>query len=258
MGERVNLIGGRPLYNRAMNLRTLLPALLLPAILAACQTTAPQPAGTDAGAALPELRAAYAALAARGAVYAVDPSASKVRVYVFRAGAAARLGHNHVLSATHFEGYVSVPTEQAADAGFELRVPLADLGVDDAEARRETGGSFIGERSAGDIAGTRTNMLGDRGLQAGRFPLVRLRSAAIEGDWPVLIAQVEVTLHGVTRTQPVVLLVERSAALLKVSGTLLLRQSDFGVTPFSALGGLMKVQDPVAIAFELSAVPARL
>jgi polyisoprenoid-binding protein YceI len=93
-------------------------------------------------------------------------------------------------------------------------------------------------------------------LQADQFPLVRLRSLAIEGDWPLLVAQVEVTLHGVSRTQAVPLQVERSAALLKVSGAFTLRQSDFGVTPFSALGGLMKVQDAVAISFNLIAVPA--
>ena len=240
-----------------MNIRLPLWTLLLPVVLAACQTTAPQPSGAAPDQALPALSAQYQALARSGAVYAVDPAASKVRIYAFRAGAAARLGHNHVLSASRFEGYVSVPSGQAADAGFELRVPLAGLTVDDADARRETGGSFTGERPAGDIEGTRKNMLGERGFEAERFPFVRLRSTSIEGDWPVLIAQVEVTLHGVTRTQPVMLLVERSASKLKVSGTLVLRQSDFGVSPFSALGGLLKVQDAVAIAFELNAMPAK-
>jgi hypothetical protein len=38
---------------------------------------------------------------------------------------------------------------------------------------------------------------------------------------------------------------------------LLPRQSDYGVTPFSALGGLMKVQDSVAITFELVAMIAK-
>jgi polyisoprenoid-binding protein YceI len=220
--------------------------LLLSLALAACQTTALQPGGTVAStAALPELQSEYRDLAKSGAVYAVDPAASRVRIYAFRAGAAAKLGHNHVLSAPHFEGYVSLPSEQAADARFELRVPLADLTVDDTATRNDIGGHFAGERSAADIEGTKANMLGARGFQADQFPLVRLRSTSIEGDWPILIAQVEVTLHGVTRAQPVLLKVERSDKQLKASGTLLLRQSDFGVTPFSALGGLMKVQDAV-------------
>lgn len=237
-----------------MNLRLLLPALILP-VLVACQTAAPQPAAT-APTPQADLRAEYQALAQTGTVYAVDPAASQVRIFVFRAGAAARLGHDHVLSAPKFEGYVSLPSEQAADARFELRVPLADLVIDDSNIRAETGGSFSGERSADDIAGTRRNMLGERGLQADQFPIVRLRSLAVEGDWPILVAQVEVTLHGVTRTQAVMLHVERSATQLKVEGNFTLRQSDFGVTPLSVLGGLIKVQDPVAISFRLIATPA--
>lgn len=236
-----------------MNLRLLLSALLLP-VFASCQTPAPQAAAANAS--MPELRAEYQALAKGGPVYAVDPAASKVRIYVFRAGAAAKLGHNHVLSAPKFEGYVTVPTAQAADAKFELRVPLADLLVDDPQVRREAGDSFSGERSVDDIEGTRRNMLGDRGLQTEKFPLVRLRSLSIEGDWPILVAQVEITLHGVTRTQPVMLNVRRDATQLTVEGALTLRQSDFGVTPFSAFAGLMKVQDLVAIAFTLIAAPA--
>lgn len=229
----------------------LLAALIL---LSACQSAAVLPEAARPGA-VPDLHAAYQALARNGVVYALDPAASRVRIYVFRAGAAARLGHNHVLSAPKFEGYVSIPSAQAADAQFDLSVAWADLQIDDAALRDETAGNFSGERSADDIAGTRRNMLGDRGVQASQFPLVRLHSVAIEGDWPVLIAQVEVTLHGVTRTQPVALHVERDSEQLKVNGALTLRQSDFGITPFSALGGLMKVQDAVAITFALSARP---
>lgn len=236
-----------------MRLRPILAALLLP-VLAACQTTAPLPADvavTD----MTDLRAEFQALSRSAAVYAVDPSASQVRIFVYRAGAAARLGHNHVLSAPRFEGYVAMPGEQAGDAGFELRVPLAELVVDDPGLRRETGGNFSGERTADDIAGTRRNMLGDRGLQADRFPVMRLRSAAVEGDWPMLIAQTEIQLHGVTRIQPVALHVEHSATQLVAEGGFTLRQSDFGVTPFSALGGLMKVQDTIAVQFRLVARP---
>ena len=237
-----------------MNLRRMLSSLLLP-FFAACQTAAPLPA-VEGLASRADFRAQYQALARTAAVYTVDPAASQIRIYVYRAGAAARLGHNHVLSAPAFEGYVSIPSAQAADARFDLSVAWTDLVIDDPALRAETGGNFGGERSADDIAGTRRNMLGDRGVQADRFPLVRFHSMAIEGDWPVLIAQVEVTLHGVTRTQPVVLHVEHGGESLKVSGAMLLRQSDFGITPFSALGGLMKVQDMVAITFALSARPA--
>lgn len=224
-------------------------------LLASCQSAAPLPeAAVASGPA--ELRAQYQELARKGAVYTVDPVASKVLIYVFRAGAAAKLGHNHVLSVPKFEGYLSLPSPQPSDARFDVGVQLADLVIDDPALRAQTGGGFESQRSADDIEGTRRNMLGERGFQSERFPRMQLRSLAIEGDWPVLIAQVEVTLHGVSRTQLVMLQVARGDGQLRISGEMTLRQSDFGMVPFSALGGLMKVQDAVAVSFSLVAKPA--
>ncbi len=221
----------------------------------AAPATAPSPAVDSAI----DLRADYRALArASGQVYALDPAQSKVRIYVFRGGRAAKAGHNHVLDAPQFEGYVHLPSDDVAQARFDLRFRLDQLRVDEPTLRAETGGAFAGERSASDIEGTRRNMLGARGLDAERFPVVGLRSVTISGDWPMLAAEVEVTLHGVSRRQLVPLVVSRTEARLAVSGSLALRQTDFGAEPYSLLGGLLAVQDAVAIRFELVAEPARL
>lgn len=206
---------------------------------------------------MPDLREEYRALAISNHVYRLDPAASRLRVYVYRTGAAAALGHNHVLSAPKLEGYISLSSEQASDARFELRHALEDLVVDDAAVRAESGSGFSSARSTADIEGTRRNMLGERGFDAQRFPMVLLRSKSIEGEWPVLTVQVEVSLHGVTRTLPVMLRVDHAQGGLRVSGVLQLRQSDFEMTPFSALGGLMAVQDEVSVTFDLVANPAR-
>ena len=233
--------------------RIIIAALVL-STLAACQ--APAPITTAPQETLPDLQQQYRDLARSSKVYVVDPAASTLRIYVYRNGAAAQLGHNHVLSAPKFEGYVSLPSEKAADAQFEVRIALNDLVVDDPAIRTETGGNFSGKRSPSDVEGTRDNMLSERGFDAERFPIVRLRSTGVEGDWPVLVAQVEITLHGVTRVLPVSLRAYHDDKQLTASGSFLLRQSDFGMTPFSALGGLMAVQDGVVISFELKANPA--
>lgn len=229
-------------------------------LLAACQAPAPKPAsGTSAGPAQGapvDLQAEYRALAASGGtVYAVDPAASTVLIYVFRGGIAAKSGHNHVISAPRFEGYVHVPSDQAADARFDLRVPLNELVVDDPALRASTGGNFAGERSAADIEGTQSNMLGPRGIDAGKFPFVQLKSLAVAGDWPVLVAEVAVTLHGVTRQQTVLLHVQRGDTGMKVTGSMVLRQTDFGITPYSLFGGVLSVQDAVVVDFELTGRP---
>jgi polyisoprenoid-binding protein YceI len=221
-------------------------------LLSACQLTAPQPAVAPAVPAPQDLRAPYARLARDGArVYALDAAASTVRIYVFRGGKVAKVGHNHILGVSQFEGYAAMPGDSAAQARFDLRVPLASLVIDDPAWRALTGENFGGERSASDIEGTRRNMLGPKVLDAGHFPNLDIRSVSIQGDWPELVAETAITLKGQTRTQWLPLQVQRQADSLRATGTFVLRQTDFGIEPFSVLGGLMAVQDEVVVRFEL-------
>lgn len=247
-----------------MHASKLISALCLGLGLQACQVfqpQAPDPATSALATVVPsdaELQAAYQALAsAGGTVYVMDAAASKLLLYVYRGGLAAKAGHNHVISAQRFLAYVHLPSKDATRARFDLTLPLNDLVVDDPALRQETGANFAGERSESDITGTRRNMLGPRGLQADQYPAVHLKSVAITGDWPVLVADIAVTLHGVTRQQLVVLHVRHDATELTVTGSLVLRQTDFGIEPFSLFGGVLSVQDAVAIDFALSGQPAR-
>lgn len=225
--------------------------------LCACQATAPRTEVTAPPASGP-VGEGYAELArSGGVVHVLDPQHSKVRLYVFRAGAAGqKAGHNHVFAAPAFEGKVYVPEGAPGGVRFDVRVRLDDLQVDDPAWRAETGDSFAGERSAEDIAGTLRNMKGPKGLDAAQSADVRLTSVKVEGDWPVLVVEVAVTLHGETRSQSVMLDVKRAPDRIEASGTLVLRQTDFGIEPFAVLGGLLAVQDVVAIRFHLVGAPA--
>lgn len=253
-----NQIAGLPRHARNDGRRRMFRAsLAMPVLLlAGCQSPAPR--STDR--ALPAapfgeaIRAEYDALGKRGGrMYVIDTARSQLLIYAYRGGTAARLGHNHVLRAAQIEGYVHVPATAPAGARFDLRVPLAQLVIDEPQLRAATGDAFAGERTASDIAGTRHNLLGPDGLGAARFPDVRVRSTQVSGDWPALVADVEITLHGVARMLTVPLRVHRDGADMNISGSLVLRQSDFGAQPYSTLLGLLAVQDPVTIRFELLA-----
>src|SRR3546814_17402383 len=71
-------------------------------VLAACQAVAPQPAaGTTATSVdLPP--------GAAGTLYRLQPPASPVIIYVYRAGAAAPFGPNHVVTVPHLAGWLAV------------------------------------------------------------------------------------------------------------------------------------------------------
>ena len=60
--------------------------------------------------------------------------------------------------------------------------------------------------------------------------------------------EAEITLHGVTRRQWFVAEVEGRRA----RGEVVIRQSDFGIQPFTVLGGLLAVQDALVVQFDLS------
>lgn len=183
-----------------------------------------------------------------------DKPASRLRAYVFRAGAAARLGHNHVLNASDFEGQVLLGEAGLSSARLQLDLRLDRLQLDEPALRAELGGAFAKPLDAEAIAGTRANMLGERGLQAAVHPLLRLRSLKLVGEAPRLAALVEIELHGQRRQQWLALRVEEQGQRLLVSGALVLRQTEFGLQPFSLLGGLLAVADEIVVEFELALV----
>lgn len=229
-------------------------ALLAAALLSsACSSLAPR---TDANAS-PTVPAALAVyrenFAADGALYTVDAAASELRIHVYRGGRAAKLGHNHVLTAPRLQGRVLLPGDDPAQAQFSLRLRFDELTIDDPLLRERIGGGFAGTRSNEDIEGTRRNML--KSVEATRYPDVIINSVGVRGDWPVLVAEIALSLHGTTRIERVPLRVDREPAGLTASGSFAIRQTDYGITPYALLGGLLAVEDPLAIEFVLRAVP---
>jgi len=188
-------------------------------------------------------------------VLAFDGAGSVVRIYVHRGGRAPQLGHNHVLSAPQLTGLARVDPGALARARFDLEFRLDALQIDDPALRAVLGPAFEGELDARAIAGTRAHMLGEDNFQADRYPLVHVRSLGLSGEPPWMAAQVEVWLHGVVRTQWVPLEIASTTPALDVRGSMVLRQSDFGVHPYEALGGLIAVQDAVVVEFHLRARP---
>jgi hypothetical protein len=189
---------------------------------------------------------AYRDAAAHGnAVYAIDSRASLAVIEVRRAGALARLGHDHIVASRDIEGFVW-PSAGRGD----LYAPLDQLTVDEPALRAEA--HFDTHPSADDIAGTRRNML-TRVLDTERYPFVRMHvQGPVAGD-PHDHVDVAFTLHGTTRIVPVPVRVAVNSGDVDVSGQLALRQSDFGIEPLSILGGAIQVQDEISLRFRLHA-----
>ncbi len=85
--------------------------------------------------------------------YHVDSSHSELRLLVYRAGALANLGHNHVIVNRSLNGSIDV-APQWGGSSFSLSVPVAAFVIDDSQARSEEGEDFAAEVSDGAKAGT--------------------------------------------------------------------------------------------------------
>jgi hypothetical protein len=244
----------------AMKSRSALfvPIAFATALAASCESSAPrapQPSSSAAESAI--VADDYGALARSGdgTVYTVDAGKSRVLIYVFRGGAAAFAGHNHIVAATGFGGHAFVPNKGLDRARLDLEFPLDRLQVDDPELRRTTGGAFATALSADAIAGTREHMLGVRGLDAAHYPLLRAHAIAVVGERPKPIVRLALQLHGQTHTFLIPLTVELDSDALIARGSFALRQSDFGLVPYSVMNGLLAVRDEIAIDFTFAAFP---
>jgi polyisoprenoid-binding protein YceI len=186
-----------------------------------------------------------AAIASGEPVFRIDPARSLVVIEVHRAGSLARVGHDHVVASHDVQGYAA-PEEGRAD----FYVPLGRLVVDEPELRAEAG--FDTKPSEADIAGTRENML-TRVLEVDRYPFALIAVNGVVPGAHDSAVDVALTLHGITRGTRVPVRIETQKEEIAVNGSIVLKQTDFGIAPLSILGGAIQVANEVNLHFEIRA-----
>lgn len=222
--------------------------LLFPLLLAAACQTLPPPGDT---AVLAEPVQAEVNVPSGAPRYTVDPQASEIRLLVYRDGPLARFGHNHVLVG-RMQGEIR-DGGTAAASGFRLEIPVDSFAVDPPAARAEEGDDFAALVSEPARRGTRENMLGSEMLDAGTYPVIRIESIALVGPaWnPTVTARV--TLRGAMRDLRFAAAVFRQDETLAVVASFRIHQSEFGIEPFAALNGGLRVRDALDIRIRLLA-----
>lgn len=229
--------------------KLLATGMALGAIVAGCALRPPpEPAAPTA--AVPQTPAPHV-----GTPYDVAPQESLLTILVYRGGTLASAGHNHVIASHDLAGTIYVPADPL-QTSFELEVPVATLTVDEAALRaQQSGTDFPPDVSEGAKAGTQHNMLGPALLDADRSPVIVLRAlhTAKGADPGSVLAQVQCTVRGQAHTIAVPVRYELRGNELVVSGEMPLKQSDLGLTPFSALLGALQVQDEMRVSFRVVA-----
>lgn len=185
--------------------------------------------------------------------YRIDPQASTLNILVYRGGTFAKLGHNHVVSSKSLIGRVWMHRE-LAKSGFEIAFPVADLIVDDPDARRAAGSEFPPEIPEADKQGTRKNMLRTEVLDAENYPRIELKSVKIEGSLPDVQATARITIKQGTRDVVVPVKVSVTDGRLTATGEFAVQQTDFGMKPFSVAMGALEVKDRLDVRFSVVAL----
>lgn len=221
-------------------------ALILLLLTGGCQSTAPPHPGGDVNPS-----AAEAGKAGRFAgCYELDSGASELRLLVYKTGPLARVGHNHVMVSHGLTGTLA-RSEPFSSTRAWLSLPVASLEVDPVDLRGEEGADFASEVSDEARAGTRSNMLGDGVLAADSFPEVQVELLSLTGPQWAADGNVRIRLKDQTRDQTVTLSLFEEGGGLRVVGSFSVLQTEFGMTPFSVLGGGLKVADEVKIRLNL-------
>ena len=216
--------------------------------LAACQTTPPAAETPPAAPAVTE----PGAIPAGARELHVVPEESLLQILVYRGGAMARLGHNHVIASHQLGGTVYV-TATATQTRFDIAIPVNDLTVDEPAMREMAGPDFPPNVPESARDGTRKNLLSEALLDGAKYPAIRLRALDVIEAANGYDMGVEITIKDQVRTVRVPVAVERAEGSLKASGELPLKQSELGLKPFSVAMGTLIVLDDMKVRFEITA-----
>lgn len=165
--------------------------------------------------------------------WTLGPDTATLTVRTGKAGAAAKAGHDLHIEVTAWEATLDVG-DDPAQTTMTLTAGSHSLRV-----RKGTGG--MSSLDADDMAGI-DQTIREEVLKG---TAIAFRSTAVTPglDGTLAIAG-QLELNG--RTQPVAFTLGLSADG-QLTGTAVVKQSDFGMKPYSALFGTLKVTDPVEI-----------
>jgi len=182
--------------------------------------------------------------------YSIDSAKSKIEIQVAKEGFFKAFGHDHVVTATKFSGDVQFVPAKVENSSVSFTAHANSLRVVDP-----------GE-SEKDRNEVQTTMLGEQVLNVARYPQIQFSSSAVKvvsaskNAFDLQVAGT-LTLHGTQKpvTLPVHLQISDDGSL-SCDTEISLLQSEFGITPYKAAGGAVKVKDKLKLTFHIVATKA--
>ena len=174
--------------------------------------------------------------------YRLDPAQGRFTVQAFATGLLSFLGHSPTFAVRDFQGEVQFDPAAPEQTSVRVTVRADSLQLEDkvsASDRRQIEDAMRGEA-----------------LETTRFPEVVFDSTGVQAgarsgdDWPVRITG-RMTLHGVTRPVRIDARLTLYSDGVRLAGEFTLSQAEFGMKPVVALGGTLRLKDPVKASFNV-------
>ena len=186
--------------------------------------------------------------------YQFDAAQSQLHAVTHRRGILAGVfGHEHAIVPSSWSGKFCWAPDAPHNGNGSVNIDARSLVIDSDEGRKQAG--LGGGPSPGQVRNLQTKLLDDQHLAVERHPEILLDITSVNNvDGDRLDVKGRLTLKGITRDVAFPLRIIPAGTNLQLSGTLTIRQREFGIKPES-IAGVVKVADPVDIKFRLVGVP---
>ena len=177
-------------------------------------------------------------------LYIIDGKASRFTVQAFATGLLARMGHNPTIGIRDFSGEMKFNPDKLEAGSFRLVIKTASLSVQD-------------DITSKDLR-EMERLMNEEVLETAKFPeiLYEAPSISVTKMTDTLCSATlngKLTLHGVTRNQPIAVRVALLGSMLRASGDFSLDQTDYDIKLVSVAGGSLKLKDELKFSFEMVA-----
>jgi polyisoprenoid-binding protein YceI len=176
--------------------------------------------------------------------YVIDGRSSRFTVQAFATGLLSKMGHNPIIGIRDFSGEMRFDPDKLEAGSFRLVIKTASLSVQD-------------DISSKDIREIE-RLMNQEILETAKFPEIVYDAPSISvtrmaDSLCAATLNGNLTLHGVTRSQPIAVRVALFGSMLRASGDFALDQTDYNITLVSFAGGALKLKDELKFSFEIVA-----
>jgi len=178
--------------------------------------------------------------------YTIAPSESDFWVFAGKSGLFSALAHDHEIGVKSFGGRVVVSEAGASGGSLELDIDAKSLVVLDKKPSEEDKKKIF-------------NAMHNEVLESGSHQKITFKSVSVSGvkqtgnDNYSFVVNGDLTLHGVTKRIAVPVTATITPRQLRATGKYALKQTDYGIKPYSAGGGTIKVKNEVVVNFNIVA-----